>query len=465
VLARIWARIRFILRRYFVAGILTFAPIGITIWAIAWIVQRLDSLLLPGLLRFAFPGVEEPPQIPFLGAIFTLLVILLFGVIARHLFGWELVRLSERVLSRVPVARNIYGGVKQLFEAIFLTERGASFRRVVLVEYPRRGAWALGFTTGPASQVLQSVSEEDLVNVFVPTTPNPTSGFYLVVPERDLHPLDVSVEQAFKLVMSAGLVDPHAPARDLRGGPPEAPAEPPLNAPAPSAAREEDAGELVGLGLARLLRAVAPEVGERGSPVVVGVGYLAALEGDAEPADGGRGGGGKLLVGVEHLRVDVEPHELFEAVVGAGSEGLFWLVGREETRAFVEQTQGGKNPLTLLEPQADFSGLLNAVDVFVSASRREGLPYAILEAMACEKLVVASAIEGASESYGRSDGVWLFPRGRADRLAELLRWALGLTDADRRALGRANRVFVEAHFGLDRWAEQIVRVYSHTLGS
>lgn len=217
MLARIWARIRLVLRRYFVAGVLTFAPIGITVWAIAWIVQRLDNLLLPSLLRAVFPGVEDPPQIPFLGALFTLLVILLFGVIARHLFGWELVRLSERVLTRVPVARNIYGGVKQLFEAIFLTERGASFRRVVLVEYPRRGAWALGFTTGPASSVLQTVSEEELVNVFVPTTPNPTSGFYLLVPEHDLYPLDVSVEQAFKLVMSAGLVNPDAPPRALRG--------------------------------------------------------------------------------------------------------------------------------------------------------------------------------------------------------------------------------------------------------
>jgi uncharacterized membrane protein len=208
VIARLWARIRFVLRRYFVAGVLTFAPIGITIWAIAWIVRKLDNLLLPKLLGLASHGAQPPPQIPFLGALFTLLVILLFGVIARHLFGWELVRLSERVLSRVPVARNIYGGVKQLFEAIFIGESGPGFRRVVLVEYPRRDAWAIGFTTGPAGATLQRAAGAPMVNVFVPTTPNPTSGFYLLVPERDLREVDITVEQAFKLVMSAGLVGP-----------------------------------------------------------------------------------------------------------------------------------------------------------------------------------------------------------------------------------------------------------------
>lgn len=214
MLARLWARIRLILRRYFVAGILTFAPIGITLWAIAWIVQKLDNLLLPRLLALVFPGAGEPPQIPLLGALFTLLVILLFGVIARHLFGWELVRLSERILGRVPVARNIYGAVKQLFEAIFLGERGASFRRVVLVEYPRRDAWAIAFTTGPASATLARATREPMVNVFVPTTPNPTSGFYLLVPERDLRVLDITVEQAFKLIMSAGLVGPELARRE-----------------------------------------------------------------------------------------------------------------------------------------------------------------------------------------------------------------------------------------------------------
>ena len=206
--SRWMARIRRSLGGYLVAGVLTFAPIGITIWAIAWIIQRLDSLLLPRVIHLLFPDLEAPPNLPFVGAIFTLFVILLFGVVARHLFGREIVRLWERLLSKVPVARNIYAAVKQLLDAIFVSGSQTNFRRVVLIEYPRRGVYALAFTTGPSRGPFGRVPAEDLVNVFVPTTPNPTSGFYLLVPEKDLTPLDITVEQAFKLVMSAGLVAP-----------------------------------------------------------------------------------------------------------------------------------------------------------------------------------------------------------------------------------------------------------------
>ncbi len=201
-------RVREALGRYFVTGVLAFAPIGVTIWAIAWIIQRLDSLLLPRLLQLLFPGLDTPPRLPFVGAIFTLLVILLFGVIARHFFGWELVRLGERLLTRVPVARSIYAAVKQLLEAIFSSTSPTSFRRVVMVEYPRKGVYAIAFTTGTARGLVQEATEESMVNCFVPTTPNPTSGFYLLVPEKDLVNVDLTVEDAFKLVMSAGLVAP-----------------------------------------------------------------------------------------------------------------------------------------------------------------------------------------------------------------------------------------------------------------
>lgn len=214
MLSRLWAQARTVLGRYFVAGILAFAPLGITIWAIAWIIQRLDNLLLPRVLKVLFPGVEDPPSLPLVGALFTLVVILLFGVVARHLFGWELVRLWERLLLRVPVARNIYAAVKQLFEAIFLSGQGASFRRVALIEYPRKGIYALAFVTGTARGIVQEATPKEMVNVFVPTTPNPTSGFYLLVAEDELVAVDITVEQAFKLVMSAGLVAPE----ELRSG-------------------------------------------------------------------------------------------------------------------------------------------------------------------------------------------------------------------------------------------------------
>ena len=206
---RFFAFLREAIRRYFVAGILFFAPIGVTIWAIGTIIGWLDRLLLPRFIKLVMPGIEDPPSIPFVGILFTFVVIIFLGVIARHLLGGEFQRAWERLLARVPVARSIYAGVKQLAEAIFASSNQRSrFNQVVLIEYPRRGVYALAFTTGPARGILQEVTELEMVNCFVPTTPNPTSGFYLLIPEGDLIDVDLSVEDAFKLVMSAGLVTP-----------------------------------------------------------------------------------------------------------------------------------------------------------------------------------------------------------------------------------------------------------------
>ncbi len=211
-----FGKIREALWRYFVAGILLFAPIGITIWAVAWIIRTLDDLLLPYILRLLLPGIEDPPRIFLVGALFTLFVIMLFGVVARHLFGAELVRVWERLLARVPIARNIYGGVKQLVEAMMRSDHGERFNRVVLVEYPRKGVFALAFTTGPARGAVRAALQGDMVNCFVPTTPNPTSGFYLLVPEDEIQSVDLTVEEAFKIVMSAGLVTPETIAEGKR---------------------------------------------------------------------------------------------------------------------------------------------------------------------------------------------------------------------------------------------------------
>jgi len=205
---RIFSWLREATRRYFVAGVLFFAPIGITIWAIASIVVWLDNLLLPRVLKLLIPGLEEPPPLPLVGMLFTFFVIILLGVIARHLLGGEFQRAWERLLGRVPVARNIYSGVKQLLEAIFSPGQRSRFNRVVLVEYPRKGIYALAFTTGAARGVVQEATEKQMINCFLPTTPNPTSGFYLLVPEDEIIEANMSVEAAFKLVMSAGLVSP-----------------------------------------------------------------------------------------------------------------------------------------------------------------------------------------------------------------------------------------------------------------
>ena len=196
------------MRRYFVAGILFFAPIGVTVWAIAGIIVWLDELLLPRFLKLVIPDVEPPP-LPLLGMLFTFFVIMLLGVIARHLLGGEVERAWERLLSRVPVARSIYGGVKQLLEAIFTaSDQSSRFNRVVMIEYPRKGVYALAFTTGAARGAVQEATSHHMINCFLPTTPNPTSGFYLLVSDEDVTEVDLSVEDAFKLVMSAGLVTP-----------------------------------------------------------------------------------------------------------------------------------------------------------------------------------------------------------------------------------------------------------------
>ena len=220
-LARWGAALRGIFRRYFVAGILFFAPIGITLWAIFWIIGYLDRLILPRVLTWI--GVYDPPNLPLVGALFTLLVILFLGVIARHLLPFEITRRWTNLIDDIPIAGSIYGAVRQLFEAIFQSESGSHFNRVVLIEYPRKGLFALAFTTGAARGIVQEVTPERMINCFLPTTPNPTSGFYLLVPEGEVHEIDLSVEDAFKLVMSAGLV---APEEETSTGPSLAPAAP-----------------------------------------------------------------------------------------------------------------------------------------------------------------------------------------------------------------------------------------------
>jgi len=213
MMKRFWKATREAVRRYFVAGLLAFAPIGITLWALGWIIQSLDNLLLPRVIQWIFPDVSPTPDMPpLVGALFTFLVILFSGVIVRHLFGHEVVRLSEQLLSRVPIARSIYGGVKQLFEAILTTSTAqSSFSRVVLVEYPRRGMWGLAFVTGEVRGPLRRCFDERrMLNCFIPTTPNPTSGFYLIVPDDDVIEVALTVEDAFKVIMSAGLVTPPA---------------------------------------------------------------------------------------------------------------------------------------------------------------------------------------------------------------------------------------------------------------
>lgn len=193
------------LRRYLIAGLLVWVPLGVSVLVIKFLVDLMDQTLL------LLPAAYQPEtllgfRIPGLGVLLTLIVVLLTGVVAANLLGNKLVALWERLLARIPLVRSIYSSVKQVMETIFTN--GKSFSKVVLVEYPRREAWTLAFLTGETWQPLQDQNEAFMVNIFVPTTPNPTSGFFLIVPRKDIIELDISVDDALKMIISAGVVVP-----------------------------------------------------------------------------------------------------------------------------------------------------------------------------------------------------------------------------------------------------------------
>lgn len=194
------------LRRYLVAGLLVWIPLGVTLLVITFLVDTMD-----GTLRL-LPEAWRPEQllgfrIPGLGALLTLAVVLVTGMIVSNLFGRELVRVWERVLNRIPLVRSIYSGVKQITESLF-TSGAKSFRKVVLVPYPHPNSWTLAFLTGEGSPEARAKTGKELVSVFVPTTPNPTSGFFLMVPRETMVELDMSVDDGLKMLLSVGVVVP-----------------------------------------------------------------------------------------------------------------------------------------------------------------------------------------------------------------------------------------------------------------
>lgn len=195
------------LRRYLVAGLLVWIPLGVTFVIIKFLVGLMDRSLL------WLPPRFQPEQlfgfaIPGLGVVLSVLVVLGTGVIVANFFGRHLVGFWEQLLSRIPLVRSIYSGVKQV-AATVLSGSGQSFSKVVLVEYPRRDAWTLAFVTGKAwPGIADTIGADDLVSIYVPTTPNPTSGFFLMVPRKDIRELDLSVDDGLKLILSTGVLTP-----------------------------------------------------------------------------------------------------------------------------------------------------------------------------------------------------------------------------------------------------------------
>lgn len=195
-----------LLRRYLVAGLLVWLPLVATFMVIRLLVQWMDHslLLLPQHLRpeqlLGFP-------IPGLGVVLSLLILLLTGVVAANLFGRKLVRIWELLLFRIPLVRSVYSAVKQLLETM-LSDNGQSFRKVLLVEFPRRGLWTLAFQTGTEVGEAQRLTGREVLNVYIPTTPNPTGGYFVMVPREDVRELQMSVDEALKLLLSMGAVMP-----------------------------------------------------------------------------------------------------------------------------------------------------------------------------------------------------------------------------------------------------------------
>ena len=195
------------LRAYLFAGIVVTAPVSITfliVWQILDFLDTTASRLIPD--RYD-PANYLPFGVPGIGIILMLAILTFIGWFAAGFVGRSLMRTGERVLDAMPVVRSIYGALKQIFETV-LAESSRSFREVVLIEWPRRGVWVIGFVTGPTKGEIASRFDGEFVNVFVPTTPNPTSGFLVFVPTRDIIHLDMPVEDGVKLVISGGIVAP-----------------------------------------------------------------------------------------------------------------------------------------------------------------------------------------------------------------------------------------------------------------
>lgn len=196
------------IKRYFITGLLVLVPLFITVWVLIVLIGILDQslLLVPASLQ---PEALFGMSIPGLGALLTLGIIFLTGVIATNFFGRRIILFWEGILGRVPVVKSIYYSVKQVSDTLF-ADSGQAFRQALLVQYPREGSWTIAFLTGKPGGDVVNYLQGEYVSVYVPTTPNPTSGFFLMMPKADVIELNMSVDDALKYIVSMGVVAPDA---------------------------------------------------------------------------------------------------------------------------------------------------------------------------------------------------------------------------------------------------------------
>lgn len=194
------------MKKYFITGLLIWIPLAITFMVLAWIINTLDQILLwlpNGMQPQSMFGVN----IPGIGVLLSILILLVTGLVAANVLGQKLVQLWEAILARIPVVKSIYYSVKQVSDTLF-SSSGQAFRKALLVQYPREGSWTIAFLTGKPGGDAAHHLDGDFVSVYVPTTPNPTSGFFLMMPAADVVELDMSVDEALKYIISMGVVAP-----------------------------------------------------------------------------------------------------------------------------------------------------------------------------------------------------------------------------------------------------------------
>ena len=203
-------------KQYFITGLLVWLPMGITVWVLTWLVGLLDGIFLAVLYAAdsLIPGMHKLAEalrgVPGLGVILVALVILATGVFVANMFGQWWLRKCDSLMNRIPVVRSIYTSVKQVADTLF-PGSGNAFSKALLVQYPRQGSWTIAFLTGtPGGEVARHLNQA-MVSVYVPTTPNPTSGFFLMMPQADVIELDMSVDDALKYIISMGVVVPGGP--------------------------------------------------------------------------------------------------------------------------------------------------------------------------------------------------------------------------------------------------------------
>jgi len=201
------------MKRYLIAGLLVWVPVVITLWVFRAIVTTMDELVTPMLPFNWRPEIWLGNRIPGIGLVIALAVVILTGVFASNILGQRLLAWGERLVNRIPVVKNLYSGVKQISDTL-LTPGGHAFRKALLVQYPRMGSWTIAFQSGFPGGELAGLLGEEHISVYVPTTPNPTSGFFLMMPKSEVIELTMSVDEALKYVLSMGVVSP-----ELKGRP------------------------------------------------------------------------------------------------------------------------------------------------------------------------------------------------------------------------------------------------------